>query len=1045
MKNRLVFPLFSILLVSLLFSPNAFSEDTVVRVASHVWVSDTPQIVDIVIENGQNVAGYQVKLQFNSDRIEYVGIDHGDYLPNDAFFGELQIIDDDPKDSLKVLLFAATSFTGESNGDGTLATLEFKQKGAGSPLTLLDETFLSNRAGEASFPKLEHSKTRPHVVRDLAVRSVQARPQNTTEAERHHYNIKEAFELRATVKNVGNRESASPKLQLYGPTSTATIKGSRLGSPVNIEPLEPNSAVEISLPDLVTAPEVPGNYYYTVCIEGYEGWTAPESGVDVTDNNCYTLEITVGIPNIVIDSVAVDPVTVFPGETFDLSATVKNEGEISSTTLRFYGPATASTINDLLPTDFTDKALRETVNITSLPPNGISKSTITVTAPVVPRPYYYGVSVESGPNETNNRLSVVKITVQPPVNIPDSNLLKVIEAKLKKPGATITPTDMQTIKILNAANNGITELTGLESAINLEVLDLSNNNTSNNISMDVNPLAGLTKLKKLDISDNNISDVSPLAGLINLKELHLDNNPISDMSALAGLKNLTLHFNKHYKTINEYGSTVYCYPDGNKAVLVKGMELSWSRVWKNGKWVWENRMPDFSDPNLDYTNNLPDKNGEPFKIYGQPNNHTCGHTSALMLLHYYGVKLGSKQNGINTFDKLARGSSPNEFHCRDIVHSVYPNDIKVDINLTANINFLDFDLSPSILCAELIARGVHKIAPGTLPHEEAIGLKKIFPFPTEVRNGNGNIGDQKTFLEDQVSQSCPPIIFLKLKGLFFHWVVVVGYDTKADEFLIADPSPKNNGKFKWWEWTQQPACGPALEEAWGLNYNGDPACSTIAAWEWNLGGQGANILSQAGIQYFAVFPTVAPPYHHLESQTFEITINGTGIWILRENGAAKVIACEWSLIDKEETGASVTWTNDKVTVSGEEGVKMFLTVYYEGVPSWIVPRAPSIAFSAPSINTSLLPNYPNPFNPETWIPYQLAEPADVALTIYDIQGRVVRDLDLGHQRAGVYQSRARAAHWDGRNAHGEPVASGLYFYTLKAGDFTATRKMLIRK
>ena len=58
--------------------------------------------------------------------------------------------------------------------------------------------------------------------------------------------------------------------------------------------------------------------------------------------------------------------------------------------------------------------------------------------------------------------------------------------------------------------------------------------------------------------------------------------------------------------------------------------------------------------------------------------------------------------------------------------------------------------------------------------------------------------------------------------------------------------------------------------------------------------------------------------------------------------------------------------------------------------------------------TALLPNYPNPFNPETWIPYQLAEPADVALTIYDIQGRVVRDLALGHQRAGVYQNKNRA-------------------------------------
>ena len=95
--------------------------------------------------------------------------------------------------------------------------------------------------------------------------------------------------------------------------------------------------------------------------------------------------------------------------------------------------------------------------------------------------------------------------------------------------------------------------------------------------------------------------------------------------------------------------------------------------------------------------------------------------------------------------------------------------------------------------------------------------------------------------------------------------------------------------------------------------------------------------------------------------------------------------------------------------------------------------------------TSLLSNYPNPFNPETWIPYQLAKPADVTLTIYDIQGRVVRDLDLGHQRAGMYHTRSRAAYWDGRNAQREPVASGVYFYTLTAGDFTATRKLLIRK
>ena len=94
---------------------------------------------------------------------------------------------------------------------------------------------------------------------------------------------------------------------------------------------------------------------------------------------------------------------------------------------------------------------------------------------------------------------------------------------------------------------------------------------------------------------------------------------------------------------------------------------------------------------------------------------------------------------------------------------------------------------------------------------------------------------------------------------------------------------------------------------------------------------------------------------------------------------------------------------------------------------------------------ALLANYPNPFNPETWIPYQLASPTDVTLTIYNIQGRVVRNLDLGHQHVGMYHTQSRAAYWDGRNAQGESVASGVYFYTLTAGDFSATRKLLIRK
>ena len=119
------------------------------------------------------------------------------------------------------------------------------------------------------------------------------------------------------------------------------------------------------------------------------------------------------------------------------------------------------------------------------------------------------------------------------------------------------------------------------------------------------------------------------------------------------------------------------------------------------------------------------------------------------------------------------------------------------------------------------------------------------------------------------------------------------------------------------------------------------------------------------------------------------------------------------------------------------------------LPEETMPAAPSAASivlaAALPKETAVLPNYPNPFNPETWIPYQLAEPADVTLSIYAVDGKLVRTLALGHQPAGVYQGRSHAAYWDGRNEIGEHVASGVYFYTLTAGEFTATRKMLIRK
>ena len=95
--------------------------------------------------------------------------------------------------------------------------------------------------------------------------------------------------------------------------------------------------------------------------------------------------------------------------------------------------------------------------------------------------------------------------------------------------------------------------------------------------------------------------------------------------------------------------------------------------------------------------------------------------------------------------------------------------------------------------------------------------------------------------------------------------------------------------------------------------------------------------------------------------------------------------------------------------------------------------------------TLLLANYPNPFNPETWIPYQLANGSNVSFTIYDARGAIVRRLDLGYRAEGYYRVRGRAAHWDGRNDLGESVASGIYFYQLNTDAISPLRKMLILK
>ena len=93
----------------------------------------------------------------------------------------------------------------------------------------------------------------------------------------------------------------------------------------------------------------------------------------------------------------------------------------------------------------------------------------------------------------------------------------------------------------------------------------------------------------------------------------------------------------------------------------------------------------------------------------------------------------------------------------------------------------------------------------------------------------------------------------------------------------------------------------------------------------------------------------------------------------------------------------------------------------------------------------LLQNYPNPLNPDTWIPFIVPQGGEVTVSIYSSSGRLVRRLELGYKAQGFYASKDRAAYWDGTNEMGESVASGVYFYHIKSGDFSAIRKMMVAK
>ena len=230
---------------------------------------------------------------------------------------------------------------------------------------------------------------------------------------------------------------------------------------------------------------------------------------------------------------------------------------------------------------------------------------------------------------------------------------------------------------------------------------------------------------------------------------------------------------------------------------------------------------------------------------------------------------------------------------------------------------------------------------------------------------------------------------------------------------------------------------------------------TGTKWSNPLGQTAAPSTALTGIQTDGVTPVLAvtgsisPVVGKSVSRPFHVTVKN------RSTGTV-----DTAMTDDDEVSYQFTFVDIETGRAAQVGDILEITAHspdpFVGVHpvrhtvtaddverSWISLGA-LVAYEIPA-KTELLLNYPNPFNPETWIPYRLAKDAFVTVTIYDQRGRVVRDIAVGHRIAAVYESRAKAVYWDGRTDLGERVASGIYFYTLTAGDYSATRKMVILK
>ena len=638
------------------------------------------------------------------------------------------------------------------------------------------------------------------------------------------------------------------------------------------------------------------------------------------------------------------------------------------------------------------------------------------------------------------------------------------------------------LKWLNLVVNDISDVSPLASLTNLTWLKVGRDNIS-----DLSPLAGLTGLKELYLPECEISDISPLAGLIGLERLSLHHNNISDLSPLARLTNL--------KWLEVSRNNI------SDLSPLEGLRENITLIWYNnpafpkggpkieGPWLWvalpSTRLSSRTD------------------LLAKASSGAVTETEIATHGAIVGQSVG---DSVWTAYNLPPTGQDNITHMlRDSIYkdSVHPNPGAAlygsvslysprEQNTTMYVGGDDgvkVWLNGTLIYEHIEDRSGDNYTdffPVTLQHGRNVLLVAVYTWGngffgfepgTEYTVANPSVG--YAFSKTPIHIGDTFTLDIRAENVFdmAGWQFDVAFDPAALEAI--DVSEGNFLKMGGTTLFQGGTINNAAGKIEGisairLSTRGVTGTGTLLQVTLKAKSDGETRLTLQNFEFGATTGDLIPAGPH----EVRITVEGllaTGD--VNQDGRVSILDL---ILVAQQLGRRVP-AGSPVDINGDGVVSILdLIRVAQGIAG--SPAAPaagaksvdaamieawiaharleddgSVAFKQGIENlqnllaslipeeTALLRNYPNPFNPETWIPYQLAESAEVTLTIYDMNGQLVQRLEVGHQAAGMYQSRSRAVYWDGRNQLGESVASGLYFYTLTTGDFTATRRMLILK